>query len=704
MIPIPSKQSKKFNISLASDLFGNIVRTKSMDMNKKGYMSLARKPYVLYTETQDADFETPLAITNDEDLLFVVTTEHVYEINVDDSNITVTDSADNSGVDDDPALGFGSDGVFWWGDLYVSGSTSVNGRNNGSAWTQEITGLNSAYPHPLCVSEHQNYLIVGDGNEVKAYSAASAPPAGAITLETTLTLPEQFIVTWIRWRANTIYLGTRNIKGGEAMVFLWNGSGTAVQAGYGVGSEWAFSGCVYDAEATIVVVSASGMILKFAGGGFVPLRDDSGKEMAFPVYYSDYNWGSNAANSNLVGKLASRGMEARGRRIYMMVNGEINFDEGGTPTQMPDFPSGVWVADPAAGLYHKAGVEYAQHEQVTFSSLTDNTLTMAAAQVYETGDPVEVVSVGSLTGDIDTLLYYAIKVSSTQIKLALTPQQAKAGDNITITGTVTSAAMRMNNYESVGATRLVNAGGLAVIKALGMPRFIGNEVVYGADVRNAANTIVASLMSLGMGRNVGSFVTSKIEASAVMDTFEALVAKFSELNLATQEVVLKYRTKKRWGVPGRRDMRSTPYITWVDSTSFTINPKQYDFYSVEEGDEVEFVQGAAAGFTAHITDITVDSATQWTITIDETMPDVTASDYSYIHVENWVKLATISTTEDAKAALEGFKKSAIGGDGESVNKSKSFQFKCEIRGFTDIEETMDFEEVMVINQADQNYQ
>ena len=114
--------------------------------------------------------------------------------------------------------------------------------------------------------------------------------------------------------------------------------------------------------------------------------------------------------------------------------------------------------------------------------------------------------------------------------------------------------------------------------------------------------------------------------------------------------------------------------------------------------------GAGGGYTAHITVITVDSATQWTITIDETMPDVTAAETTNILIDNWTKLATISTTDDAKAAYEGLKKLAVGGeDSDSVNKAKWIELKFEMRGYADIEDSMDFEELMLNNTPDQNY-
>ena len=388
----------------------------------------------------------------------------------------------------------------------------------------------------------------------------------------------------------------------------------------------------------------------------------------------------------------------------MAVENTIAFTNGGTPDFLPNFPGGLWVFDPGVGLYHKAGVDHKKHAVVSFSSLASDVLTMSSAQVYETGDPVEIIAVGSLTGDIDTIIYYAIKVSSTQIKLALTPQQAVAGANITITGAVAGASMVMNVYQSVGAFKTERQGGVCTVKAAGVARFSGIEVLYGGDVElPASGASVGAVMSLGMGKNVGSFVTPKIQATAVTDAFSRFVSKFGDLNISTRKIVVKYRTKRRWGLPGRMDVRNG-VATWVTSSTFTINPKTYDMYSVQVGDEVEFLDRAAGGYTAHITNITVDSATQWTIAIDESMPDVTATETSHILIDNWTKYLVISTTDDAAAAASGIKKAALGADGDDAkNKAKWIELKFELRGYTDIEETMDFEEVMLLNTADQNY-
>lgn len=653
-----------------------------MDFNsKRGYMSLAPKPYALMTETQDANFETPLAILMDEDVVYVITSEDVFEIdprNADLGSIT----ADVSGTP--PSGGFQADGVFFNGELHASDTAGVHSYD-GADWASDIIGLSSSYPHPLCVSEHQQYLAVGNGNQVSVYNTSYVSQA-------TLTIPSDHIVTWIRWRANFLWCGTRNIQGGDSRVYVWNGSGTAAQAAYPIPGEWCFSGCVY--PGTIVVAASTGQLLRFAGDDFVPLRDDAGNEMAFPCYWANKPWGSNSAQSNLLGKIASRGMEAKGRLIYMMVDSEIFGDSGGTPDYLPNFPSGLWVFDPAIGLYHKDGCDHAQRQSITLSSISSNLITLASATSFETGDPVHLVNNATMTG-VDNLIYYAIKVSSTTLYLARTPKEAFDDERVTIGGTV-DGELLFNIYESSGAVKVARCGGLAVIKSLSFAQFNGKEVIWGADVETPTGTTVGSVMSLGMGRNEGFAVTPKIQAQNFTDKFKKILAKFRVLNLASHEIIIKYRIEDRWGLPGRLDFDGGS-ITWVDSTSFTINPTTYDCYAVQVGDEVQFLRNGGSGFTRHVSAISVDSATQWTITIDEAVPDVSASDTGKVLFDNWTKYKTLNTASDAQAAATGLKKMLVAKD------AKWMQVKILMRGYHDINDTPDMEELMLLTGADQKY-
>ena len=252
MIPIPSKQTRRWIADLDSDIFGNLIRVRNLDFNKKGYLSLAGKPNCVYTEAEDVDFQTPIVIVSNNLNYHVITSDQAYEIDFVGTTPGVTQMTGGN----PPDFGFDSDAVVFNGSApHVSGGTEI-GSWSGSTWTQRYSSLDSDWPHPLAVSEHQQYLAVGDGNRVRLLNTS-------YVLQTTATLPSEQIVTWIRWKGNLLYIGTRNIYGGEGRLYVWNGSGTAANAGYGVGSEWCMSGTLY--EDTIVVASISGQLLRFTG-------------------------------------------------------------------------------------------------------------------------------------------------------------------------------------------------------------------------------------------------------------------------------------------------------------------------------------------------------------------------------------------------------------------------------------------------------
>ena len=689
MITIPQKTNKSYNVSSEGDLFGNVVNTRNMDFTKKGFASLARKAMALYTEAQDADFETPIFITSDESLVYICTSGEFFTVSPDgDLNFQKKNTSP-------PSVGFQSDYAFFTADIHVSGSTHVYSLN-GSTWTSRITGLSSSYPHPMCVSEHQSYLAVGNGNTVRLYNSS-------YTLVTTCTIPSSQVVTWIRWRGNLLYFGTRNITGGLGKMYIWNGSGTAANAAYSVGTTHAFTGFEY--ENTMAVITSNGRFLLFTGSGFSALRDDAGREVAFPVYFTDYVWGLTGATSNLLSKVANRGAVVDGRKIYIVVDSSIEKADGDaiTPNSMPNFPSGLWCFDPAIGLYHMSGVDTIQVKKATMSAVavSNNTITLSSAVVYETGDAVLFDDTFSAPDLENGAVYYAIKVDSTHIKLALTAKLAQAGTPITLSAWTPSGTgyIMFNSQKQIGATEVERGGCVHILSESIFPRYMGNKIIFGCDTRNNTNTSVGTVMTLGMGKNIGSYTTPRIQADNFTDVVRKLCSKFKEINYTSRKILIKYKTSKtnRWGVPGRGSRDGGPNAVWATSTTFTIDPTNVDVSTLQEGDEIYFLKGACAGYTAHVTDITVNSSTSWTITIDETMPDVTASDETYFTYFDWIKYATISNTDDAQSAQTGLFKKSI------AKNAKWFQIKIELRGYCDRDDSHDMEELALITGADQNY-
>lgn len=682
-IIIPDKTTKQWTTSPAGDLFGNLIRTRNLDFNKKGYLTLARKPYVFYSKLENSAFTAPICIQCDNSYAYVITTSSMWTFQTGVPGVTGT--RNNTGTV--PTFGFCSDGVFFQGIFVASGTATIGSLDApGGTWTQRITGLSTSYPHPLCVSEHQQYLAVGNGNAVALYDTSW-------TIVTTLVLPSSFVVESIRWRANLLYIATRSLNGGDAKMYIWDGSGTAAQSGYSVGADWIYSICEYDGS--MAAVTSAGQLLRFNGGGFDEIAN-------FPIYYMDAPWSSPSSTTNLVGKVASRGMVAKGKRLYINLDGAQYGQSGGMTDYINNQPGGIWIYDPSVGLYHKAGLDNFTVLSLQPSGVASNILTFGSTVNYVSGDPVMCQSQSGLSGVISSVVYYAIYVSGTTMKLALSAKDAIAGNAITITGTPGGLDLfAFNVYRSVGATRVERPGGIALVQSNVMNVFTGSEIIFGGEVNSfTASTQVDVIMSLGMGKNTGSFITPKIQAVGLTDNIKKLFAKFPAFNLPTQQISIKYRQGGAFGLPSRGAIAATAPLkaTWTSSTTFTISATAYDLSGFAVGNEVEFIEGAAAGYTAHIAVIDTSSLPTVTITIDEAMPDVSSSYTSFFFVDNWIKYRTLNQTVDAKAASKGLKENSI-----TLDPAKWVQFKIELRGFRDMNSSVSFEELSVVNEQDLKY-
>lgn len=654
MIPLP--KSGIWNAATNGDKFGDIVRTKNISLARDGYLDLARKALALYTHDEDSGFGTPLVLLADNRYLYVITTDHFFVIDTTSTVFSILEAS----ATNQPTFGLHSDAVIFDGAVVASGDTTVSAIafSQGQTWPspKKITGLTDNTPHPLCNVEHLHQLAVGNGNTVKTYDTSFSNQA-------TLTLPAEYVVTCIRWRHNILYIGTRHIYGGDAKLFIWNGSGSAAQDGYTVpGADWIYSLSEYLSSVALVV--STGELLRFNGGGFDTLAN-------FPVYHTPYSWTSNAASSSLVGKVASRGMEAIGKRLFINIDGSVNNAEGvGIGSYLPSQPSGVWCFDPDKGLNHVASPTYLAKLQLIPSSVASSYLKFSTPHQAQTGDPVLCAAIDGLTGLTSGNIYYAIvdaDASTTTCKLALSPADAYDGRSIAIGGTPGTDKFVFDRHESVGATSVSAVGALCALKRARFNLFLGSDIIFGASPYDETLTGKGVLMSLSMGRNRGHFITSKLAAGGILDTMQRVWALFAPLRLDTDQIVLKYRTASKYGLPAPLAISGS--ATWTSSTTFTIDPTLKDVKSIEIGDEIEVVKGAAAGYTAHITNID-NTSSPYTFTIDEAMP-VSSGSFDFI-ADNWIKQKTFDT--DLETNARGFANVKIDKDARWI------EFKIELRG------------------------
>ncbi len=172
---------------------------------------------------------------------------------------------------------------------------------------------------------------------------------------------------------------------------------------------------------------------------------------------------------------------------------------------------------------------------------------------------------------------------------------------------------------------------------------VGGTLLYGARLSSGTATNYYVLGSVTTGDNRGNFTTSRIESPEVQESWRYVWIKYDELQSATDTIVLKYKTKDRENLP----FTTSSDVTWTSTTVFTSTDT--GFANVVVGDEVSVLSGDGAGSTAHISAISYSNPT-YTVTLDEAITDITASDEGIVAVDNYHKLSptiteTTATTE-----------------------------------------------------------
>jgi hypothetical protein len=627
MISLPTSQ--KWNILQSSDLFGDLVATKNMDFDLDGYAALARKGNTLLSSNITSVLGLPIVTVNDGSYYYIFNGASgggtggivIYDFNNIGSFSAFTISGGST-----PFFDLASDAVVFNG--LVTVTAQLGGTYNlytysgglGGAFTSRVTTLSFNYPHPLCVMENRQTILVADGNVVSQYSTAYAYDS-----TNQLTLPKDHIVTWMRYRASNVYIGTRNITGGEAKMFVWNGTGTAFQTAYGVGANWAYSGIEYNSS--IAVITSAGRLLRFNGGGFDELA-------ILPVYVSPYAWTSKASTASLIGKVANRGMAVSGDFLYVNLDGSLDILPNENPgAYLEGQPSGVWVYDPTVGFYHKTGLSSDPMLHLTPTSVASNNLVFATPHQATTGDAVVVEYAGTLTGISVGQTYYAIVQGAYALGLALTPAGALAGRSIQLGGTISTDTFAFTTHSQEGSSLIITPGMIFPVGTPHINNFYGSDVLFGGVVTDSNNTSRAVMGSLGSGKTVGYMVSPKIYSSQITDDLQKVITKFADINLASDQITVKYRTNTRFSLP------TNPATgTWTSATTMTCDSSQ-DINNLQVGDELEFLSGANAGYMATITAITKPSSI-YTFTFDAAYNYASGYVSTFIG-NNWKKLNVI---------------------------------------------------------------
>ncbi len=601
----------------------DITATKGISLRAADRISIAKKPIVLFTNSDDSTFDLLLSIQSDENGYYFVTAKGVFTL----TNFGAPPSLIATTTTNEPSNSLGRDGVMFNGNLHVAGGDVVKYFAS-SIWNAGVASgtLSITYPIRLCNFVNKVMLAVGNGNSVYLYDTS-------YSLNTTLILPSQYIVTGAEWRQNNLYIFTRNISGGSAMMFVWNGTGSTAQFGYPVSSDWIYSGCEYDNA--IAVITSAGQLLKFNGGGFDELDN-------FPVYYTPYSWSSSSSLINGTGKVGFRGMKAIGKRLLMNIDGSVTVQGSSYPgIYMPQQPSGMWEYNPSNGLFHRAGYCHTKYSTLTVTEVDSNRLVTSAAHNMQTGDAFYMNGIGSLTGLTSQQIYFAIVEGANAFQVALTVADANVGNMITVGGTAGGATVCCDSINEVGATLITAPGAIGLFNKNIENIFFGTEFMYGGETPNDSATNTYSLMSLGMGRNSSSFVTSRMIQPFPSSQFGQLTMWIDNLISGFEQVVVKSRKLKNIAYPTIVSSGAAAKVSWTSNTTFTATVSDRDMNNVKKGDEMTIIQGAGAGYSAHVASIGLSGGT-FTVVLDEAIGNIVNGNQSEVQFDNWVKERTIN--------------------------------------------------------------
>jgi len=644
-ITIPKQSDKMWTQLNTGEILGSLWSTKNINFNQKGYAKLAQRTTALLYNASNIKNITAMGTLDGLNFYqmssFSGSTPGQFDLSGGVSSMI-------SGANGSSKF----DGLVWQGRWYVSQDTTFQ-YFSGSLWTTGLGLLTTGKYHPLCVHEGLNQLAIGDGNLVKLYDTSHS-------LITTITLTSDYEVLWICYNNNSLYIGTRNIKFGDSTIFI--ASGAISSADYQVkvpSSYYAFSGCIY--QGVLVIIVSSGQLLRFNAQGFEEIAH-------LPVFDTPYTWFNGQGYDT--GKVAQRGMIAKGDRIYLNLDGYL---QSPNYIQLPNQPSGLWCYDPKVGLYHVAGLS--NEAIITPSFVSGNSTTgviTTSAFASNVGTRILIFStdIGGLTS---LTLYYIIPYTTTTFRLATTYTNAINGIYVPLTSNGTQLSMFVHADSCFGETKQgsYQPGALMIVPEVNSTvntylNYISSQFIFGASQVNATTGAgVFTLQTLTIGENRGTITTTKIQSSQIQDTWNALFSKYDNLFEANDKIVVKYRQTSKEYYP----IIINSQCTCVTSTSFTSSSSNWINASI--GDEIEITSGRGAGCTAHIVSTTNNSGT-WTIVIDEAIPGVLVSDVSnFMIVQNFTKIDTITSTDDT------FKRSSIS------KQSKWIQFKIELRGVSE---------------------
>lgn len=628
------------------DKFGILNDTYQMNFHKPGKMKGNKKPFALYSSDSDADYSYTMSILYFVNKYWAITTDKIFSFDLAGGAVakqatftpTTTNASDalilkDSGGTDQMVVTIADNFCRW----------------NGSASTSYTLGtLTSGVPHPMTIFESQTTykLAIGDNNKVNLY-ANDWTKGGTV-----LTLPTEFQVTTLTYRNGYLYVGTKNIYGGEAKVFIWNGATANADYEVPMGGSWVFS--ITPHGSLIVAIINTGQLMSIEGNQARQLA-------ALPVFYnSDAIW-SDRTGLTLNGKVFHRGMRSVNGKIYINIDGstEIGF--------VPEMKSGIWCYDPSVGLYHMASNTSDQVIYDDSLSVTDSVITTSAAHNLKTGDAVQFISVSGLSG-VDTGVKYFVSVeSTTTIKLAKSRKALQNNKFVTITGTASIDNLAYIPNTNWSSSDNATSGAIGVVSPLSLPiDMFSTPIIWGTRSDDEDGTAFYGLLGLTDSWNISRFKTQRIYSPNIEDTWNRFTTFFDGIHGDNEELVLKLTTGDKYGYPTNIFQGVWLNTNTINSVSTTYDEDEWN--DIEVGNELVIVDGYGRGYSVNVTAIESSSNT-FSVSVDEAIGTINKSLYFY--ATNAKKIRSVNN-----------QKENLGYSSDSLEtKSPWLQISGEMRGF-----------------------
>lgn len=652
--------SGKWRVDQQSDKGLGIYATKNVHFDAAGYATLSPRTINMFDTADDADFEIPIGGYYDQGIAKIITTDNdPFTISISDDSPAIS----QDGLANQPDLAIDSSAVKFNNKWVVAESADIN-TFNGTSWTDETPGtaLTAGKRHPLCVNRAANTLLAGNGNKVQQYDTSFAT-----TGLSQLTIPAELEVVGVAYNRSLGAVITWDAANGEAWMFIWDMATSAANYSYPLGSNRAHFIVGY--KDTFITLTGVGELLGWAAAGLEHLA-------ALPCFYttavlSDENDTLSVCHDTSV--------LVNGDIVLFNIATEIASPNSEPSQYNPAMPSGIWCYDPAVGMYHRSAPAGAKmvYQSLVESGISANVITVGSSVVPETGTPVVYhTGTGGITQLSDNDLLYTIKLTSSTFKLAATRADALAGTALTLTpaGGGGSLGFRWLPESDFGQL-WVQYGGM--LQKTGVSAFgsLYSELAYGVGgiSKNIATTDVDSFgTDLNCSENRGWLMTQKMFSPNITENWVKLFLKARNLVEAYDKIIVKARYHDDAAMPVYAT-EDGDEATWTDANTFTTTKDLSAVKTAFDAGkkyEVEFVRGAASGYLAHISNITVNGGT-YTVDIDEDIRNIAANDTSYFVIDNWEKLTPEEITSDSEKDYTEF---AIGGE------SKWVQFKFELRG------------------------